>query len=118
MYISTPSDTKGDMHFLGKIEPEGGVAWIESVFTKDVDGDGCNELLVLARWEVNHAGIKTVGNLFRTYVYKASVNGTSFSRLENIEKKIGSGMEGIREGNKVHYPYRDAASIRKLLSRP
>lgn len=118
MYISTPADTEGTtMHFLGRIEPEGGVAQIESVFTQDIDDDGCKELFVLARWEVSHPGLRTFGNLFRTYVYKASIDGASFSRMEQVEQKIGSGMEGISEGKKVHYPYRDAGSIRKLLSK-
>lgn len=116
IYISKPTDTEGNMHFLGKIEPEGSAAHIESVFTQDVDGDSCKELLILARWEVSHPGLKTSGNFFRTYVYKASTNGNSFSRMELVEQRIGSGMEGTREGRKVHYPYRDAGSIRKLLN--
>ncbi|MCD7099393.1 hypothetical protein [Stenotrophomonas sp. MMGLT7] len=117
MYISTAADAERNMRFLGKIEPEGGAAQIESVFTRDVDSDGQKELFVIARWEVSHPGLRTSGNFYRTYVYKTSANGNSFSRMEQVERVIGSGMDGVREGRKVHYPYRDAGSIKKLLDK-
>ncbi|MEZ0470347.1 hypothetical protein [Luteimonas salinilitoris] len=117
MYLTSQADATPRSYYLGKIEPEGGPPNIESVFTMDVDRDGRKELLVLARLEVRHSGLQTSGNYFRTYVYKANASSTDFSRLKDVEEKIGEGLDGTREGEKVHYRYRDAASIRKLLSR-
>lgn len=105
--------------YVGTIEPEGGPPNIESVFLEDADADGVKDLIILSRWEISHQGLGTYGNYFRVLIYgnKDSVNrgGDGFIRLSAVEKKIGSGLEGFREGKPVHFLYKDAPSIRSFI---
>lgn len=119
VYVISPKDDSLTTSYIGEIGPEGGPPYIESVFLQDVNGDGSKELLLLARWEIRHPGIGTSGNYYQTYVYTdaPSADGSGFTRLSDIEKKIGSGLDGTLEGKRVKFPYKDAHNIRALLDR-
>jgi hypothetical protein len=41
----------------------------------------------------------------------------SFSTDLDIMGQLGEGGEGMMDGNSVHFPYKDAATIRKALNR-
>ena len=102
---------------LTTIPHEGGAPIIESVFTDDADRNGKLDLIILAKWRVNHTGAGTDGYYYQAYVFdgNASGNPLKFPRLEGVESKIGSGLDGIREGERVVFKYKNAEAIRKLL---
>lgn len=103
--------------YIGRLDQEGGPPIIESVFLDNADSDPQKELFVLGRWEIRHPGLNTAGNYYQVQIYDDNPNqdGTRFRRLIPLEKKIEPGLDGTREGEKVVYRYKDAASIRKLL---
>lgn len=96
---------------------EGGRPIIESVFTENTDEDKDKELIVLVRWEINHAGIGTDGNYYKAYVFDNSVinDDSKFNRLDKTEKIIGEGIDGTREGKRVTFKHKTAEAIRKFL---
>ncbi|MFC3551850.1 hypothetical protein ACFOLC_12635 [Lysobacter cavernae] len=117
VYSISPKGNALTAEYVAEIGPQGGPPNIQSVFLKDVDKNGSQELLLLVSWEIRHPGLSTSGNYYRTYVYanRPAAEGRGFLRLTDIEKKIGSGLDGTLEGKKVTFPYKDARSIRTLL---
>lgn len=119
VYSISPKGNTLASEYVGEIGPEGAPPVIQAAFLKDVDGNGSQELLLLASWEIRHPGLGTSGNYYRTYVYanKPAAEGRGFLRLTDIEERIGSGLDGTLEGKKVTFPYKDARSIRALLDK-
>lgn len=108
-------------NYIGNIGPEGGPPNVGSVFLEDADKDGVQDLIVLARWEINHSGLGTSGNYFRTFIYasreSSDKDNYEFVRLSSVEDQLGSGLDGFREGKRVRFRYKDAASVRAFIRR-
>lgn len=117
VHIYSPSKDGYKDVYVGNIGQEGGPPIIESVFLANADADPDKELFVLVRWEIRHPGIDTLGNYYEARIYdnKPSHQGNGLRRLTSLEERIGTGLDGVQEGRKVSFPYKDAASIRKLL---
>lgn len=116
IYVITSREAKLRNEFVGRIEVQGGPPYIESVFLENGDDDPEKELFILVRWEIRHPGLNTAGNFYKTYIYdrnKRAKNG--FSRVTATEQKIGSGLDGQREGKPVSYRFKSVNSIRALM---
>jgi hypothetical protein len=76
-------------------------------------------IIVLVKWETRSRGADLFGDSYKIYAYRyMSINGNkSFSVNRNIMNKLGEGLEGDMDGRPVHFPYKDAAAIRKVLDR-
>ncbi|WP_218511032.1 hypothetical protein [Variovorax sp. dw_308] len=102
---------------LATIPHEGAPPVIETVFAEDVDKDGKSDLVVLVKWRISHPGIGTDGDYYKSYVFSGNASRLAFEvpRLVTIEEKIGSGLDGTKEGVRSVFKYKDAGSIRRLL---
>ncbi|NZA27684.1 hypothetical protein H0E84_14985 [Luteimonas sp. SJ-92] len=120
IYLSYRSGVCVRTAHLETIEPEGRAAEISSVFTLDADGDKEGDLFIIATWPINHAAIGTEGTYYKIYAYRKSAvegNELEFHRARDIEDKLGSGLDGTREGVEVSFPFKEYASIRAALAR-
>lgn len=104
---------------LQTLGPEGGAAEIATAFTLDGDGDQRPELFLLARWPIRHSGIGVEGTYFQVFVYRKVAGddgGVDFERAPAIEARFGSGFDGMQEGERVSFPYKDFESIRAVIN--
>lgn len=114
--------TNGRIHtsHLQTLGPEGGTAEIATVFTMDTDGDQSPELFMLAKWPIRHSGIRTEGTYYQVFVYRRHTcdgGGLKFERAHDIEGQLGSGFDGMHDGERVSFPYKDYESIRAAMNR-
>ncbi|WP_146122037.1 hypothetical protein [Burkholderia multivorans] len=75
-------------------------------------------VVVLVKWATNSSAADYVGDYYETFVYKhRKVNGAvSLAKDDSISKLFPPGWDGYaKNGKRIAYPYKDAASIRKLL---
>jgi hypothetical protein len=52
---------------------------------------------------------------YSIYAYRYNQASKSFSINRDIVGRLGEGWEGDMNGISVHFPYKDAAAIRKAL---
>ncbi|MDQ7976142.1 hypothetical protein QYH69_02645 [Paraburkholderia sp. SARCC-3016] len=76
-------------------------------------------IIVLVKWEARSRNADVFGDYYKIYAYQYAP--TSVDKLfpvdRNLMSKLGEGWEGDVAGKSVHFPYKDAAAIRKALDR-
>ncbi|CAB5278214.1 hypothetical protein LGN04_29930 [Burkholderia multivorans] len=75
-------------------------------------------IVVLVKWTTNSSAADYVGDYYEVFVYRhQQVNGAaSIAKDDAVTKLFSPGWDGYaKSGEKITYPYKDAASIRKLL---
>ncbi|WP_429253767.1 hypothetical protein [Paraburkholderia sp. GAS333] len=97
---------------IGTIEAEGGGPEIVTVFYR------LNEIVVLARWTSASAGADFQGDFYQVSAFRLEKvgNQTAFKALPAITKAFGDGYDGLLDGKRVTFPYKNAASIRVRLA--
>ncbi len=92
---------------IGRIEAERGGSEIVTVFYR------ANEVVVLARWASASAGADFQGDFYQASAYRLEAvgNKTTFKAIPAITKVFGDGYDGLFDGKRVTFPYKDAASI-------
>jgi len=76
-------------------------------------------IIVLVRWMSNSQAADVQGDYYKIYAYRYTPDDPMkpFSRELRIMNKLGEGWDGAMNGEVVHFPYKDAGSIRKALNR-
>jgi len=76
-------------------------------------------IIVLAKWESRSRSADVFGDYYKIYAYQYTPKSSDklFSVNRNIMSKLGEGWEGDVAGKSVHFPYKEAAAIRKALDR-
>ena len=76
-------------------------------------------IIVLVRWVSNSRAADAQGDYYKIYAYRRTLEDRRkpFSRELSIMNKLGEGWDGTMNGEVVHFPYKDARSIRKALDR-
>jgi hypothetical protein len=95
-------------------EIEGGSPEIVTVlFRKKKD------TVVLVKWTTTSPSADFQGDFYKIYVYRYTPENSNkpLKRQENAMSKLGDGWEGTMNGREVHYPFKDAYSIRRELNR-
>jgi hypothetical protein len=97
---------------IGTIEAEGGGPEIVTVFYRP------NEIVVLARWPSASAGADFQGDFYQVSAFRLEKVGaqTTFKALPAITKAFGDGYDGLLDGKRVTFPYKNATSIRARLA--
>lgn len=95
-------------------EIEGGSPEIVTVFYRNKQ-----DIVVLVKWSTNSQASDIQGDYYKIYIYRHTTGSLDnpFSRREDVMKKLGEGWDGEMDGKPVHYPFKDASSIRKALNR-
>ncbi|WP_162878263.1 hypothetical protein [Trinickia diaoshuihuensis] len=96
---------------IGTIEAEGSGPKIVTVFYRS------NEIVVLARWTSSSAGADFQGDFYQVSAFhlEQQNNRTTFRAVPAITKAFGDGYDGVLNGKRVTFPYKNAASIRARL---
>jgi len=97
---------------VGTIEAEGSGPEIVTVFYRP------NEIVVLARWTSGSAGADFQGDFYQVSAFRLDQtnNRTTFRAVPAITKAFGDGYDGVLNGKRVTFPYKNAASIRARLA--
>jgi hypothetical protein len=104
----------GQTKIIDTYEIEGGSPSVETIlYRKNRD------IVALVKWESNSQAADIVGDYYKIYVYQYDPENlvSPFHSDKETMKKLGEGWEGVMNGRRVHFPYKDAASIRKALDR-
>jgi hypothetical protein len=104
----------GQAEIIDTYEIEGGSPSVVTIlYRKNRD------IVVLVKWESNSQAADIIGDYYKIYVYRHTPENFSkrFYSDKETMKKLGEGWEGVMNGRRVHFPYKDAASIRKALDR-
>lgn len=102
----------------GPIRSSGGEHPVVSeVFVADADEDPAPELVMLVSWAVSNA-LGTSGRLYEPYAFDfpEKVGPVSFVSLDGYG--LGSGLDGVLEGQPVEYPFKTEEAIRAALPTP
>lgn len=87
---------------------------IKTVFFNDADNDGKKEVFVIAAWPVSSDPVEgNVGEYYEVHVY--SFNGNKLDVNDDIQKYFSFGIDKIKNGKLIKYPYKSAADVRKEL---
>ncbi|WP_089160972.1 hypothetical protein [Caballeronia sordidicola] len=99
---------------IDNYEIEGGSPDIVTVFYRKR-----HDAIVLVKWSTNSQAADVQGDYYKIYVYRYARNNPAqpFRPQRDVMKKLGEGWDGTVDGKSVHYPYKDALSIRKALNR-
>ena len=97
---------------VGTIEAEGSGPEIVTVFYRQ------NEIVVLARWTSRSAGADFQGEFYQVNAFRLEQenNQTTFRTVPAITKAFGDGYDGVLNGKRVTFRYKNAASIRARLA--
>ena len=97
---------------VGTIEAEGSGPEIVTVFYRR------NEIVVLARWTSGSAAADFQGDFYEVKAFhlENANNQTTFRAVPAITKAFGDGYDGVLNGKRVTFPYKNAASIRARLA--
>jgi hypothetical protein len=123
IYLLKPKGREYDRLYVGTVEFDGAPPQIESIFLHEVDGKPGGELFILVSWESNHPGGGISARHYATRIFSREADGNrGLIRLNDIEKKIGEGMDGYVEGDngkpqRVISPYKNATDVRKILKK-
>ena len=98
---------------VDKYDVAGSDPKVESVFFYPVNGR--EHVFVLVSWELTSRGIGTYGTLYQVYGYEKNENNELVTdKIITFDKKM-SGIEGFQGGQKQHFNYKDAASIKAYV---
>ncbi|QCP51347.1 hypothetical protein FAZ95_20645 [Trinickia violacea] len=102
------------VRIIDRYEIEGGSPDVVTVLYRKA-----RDIIVLVKWSSNSRVADTQGDYYRVYAYRYMKKNPvkPFSRNEDIMKRFGEGLEGTLDGKPVHFPYKNADSIRKALDR-
>ena len=97
---------------VGTIGAEGAGPEIVTVFYRP------NEIVVLARWTSGSAGADFQGHFYQVNAFRLlqANNRTTFRAVPAVTKAFGDGYDGVLNGKRVTFPYKNAASIRARLA--
>lgn len=97
---------------VGTIDAEGSGPEIIAVFYRP------NEIVVLARWTSSSAGADFQGDFYRVNAFRLEQadNRTKFRAVPAITKAFGDGYDGVLDGKRVTFLYKNAAAIRARLT--
>lgn len=97
---------------IGTIGAEGSAADIVTVFYRP------NEIVVLARWTSGSSAADFQGDFYQVDAFRLvqANNQTTFRAVPAMTKAFGDGYDGVLNGKRVTFPYKNAASIRKRLA--
>ncbi|MDN7604996.1 hypothetical protein [Burkholderia gladioli] len=96
---------------IGTIEAQGSGPEIVTVFYRP------NEILVLARWRSDAASADFHGDFYQVSAFRLEEVGKQarFKAVLAVTKAFGDGYDGLLDGRRVTFPYKNAASIRTRL---
>ena len=119
VYAITPQEKSLTSAFIGAIELPGGDApSVASAFLANADKDADPELFLIVRTDVRHPGLRTEGDLYSVYVFDmVAKSPLRIVHMESLEGALGVGLDGVLEGRRVSYPYKDARSVREYLKK-
>lgn len=101
--------------YAGPIDSQGGQhPVLAEMFLANADDDPARELVVLAAWEVDDA-LGTSGTLYEPWIFDPPAGAGVMQRVVLVDPELSFGFDGIREGERVTYPYQDAAALRARL---
>ncbi len=87
---------------------------IKTVFFNDADSDGKKEVFVIAAWPVNTDPVEgNVGEYYEVHVY--SFHGDKMESNDSLQKYFSFGIDKMKNGKLIKYPYKTAADVRKEL---
>jgi hypothetical protein len=87
---------------------------IKTVFYSDADDDGKKEVFVIAAWPVNTDPLEgNVGEYYEVHVY--SSHGNKLELNDSIQKYFSFGIDKMKNGKLIKYPFKTAADVRKEL---
>jgi hypothetical protein len=77
------------------------------------------DVIVLVKWSTNSWASDVQGDYYKIYVYRYTQKNPSkpFMPQLDIMRKLGEGWGSMIGKKQVHYPYKDAASIRSALDK-
>jgi hypothetical protein len=77
------------------------------------------DVMVLVKWSTNSQAADAQGDYYKIYVYRYTQRNSDkpFLLQPDVMKELGEGWDGTVDGRSVHFPYKDALSIRKALNR-
>jgi hypothetical protein len=108
------SGTQGGAH-SAPIGSQGGAhPVVAATFMASADAEPGQELVVIVSWEVENA-LGTSGTMFEPYVFKVAGGAGAMQRVELDDPALSFGFDGVREGEQVRYPYREADAFRARL---
>ena len=93
---------------MGTIEAEGSGPEVVTVFYRR------NEIVVLVRWTSGSAAADFQGDFYEVKAFHLANadNQATFRAVPAITKAVGDGYDGVLNGKRVTFPYKNAASIR------
>lgn len=87
---------------------------IKTVFFNDADNDGKKEVFVIAAWPVNTDPVEgNVGEYYEVHVY--SFYGDKLELNDTLQKYFSFGIDKMKDGKLIKYPYKKAADVREEL---
>ncbi|MBB1088721.1 hypothetical protein H4F99_09485 [Lysobacter sp. SG-8] len=87
---------------------------VTRIFVANADANPAGELIVLVAWKVENA-LGSVGTMYEPHVFKIEDGRTLMQRVELADPSLSFGFDGIREGEKVEYPFADERAFRTRL---
>ena len=84
------------------------------MFLANADDDPARELVVLVAWDAENA-LGTSGTLYEPWIFDPPADAGAMQQVVIADPELSFGFDGIREGEQVRYPYRDAAAFRSRL---
>lgn len=105
----------GAYAYVGPIGSQGGQhPMVTEIFMANADADPGQELVVLVAWKIESA-LGTSGTMFEPYVFDAPEDAGVMERVELQDPALSFGFDGVREGEQVSYPFKDAQAFRTRL---
>lgn len=89
---------------------------IKSVFVSGVE---TKRLFVIVAWNSSATALDAGGGIYQVFVYEESVDKNkgvpALRRDAQLSRRFGIGFDGVREGKRVTYKYKTAASVRRQI---
>lgn len=97
---------------------DGGIPQAKEIFFTNVDSDKEKELVILCAWENRHAGLDIDATNYQVFIYDNSLeSGTQrVHKMQHLMDKFGTGMDGMVEGERHTYQWKDKAAILQALA--
>ncbi|GAB3339028.1 hypothetical protein [Marilutibacter aestuarii] len=87
---------------------------VAATFMANADAEPGQELVVLVSWSVENA-LGTAGTMYEPHVFKMPGDAGALQRVQLDDPALSFGFDGVREGEQVAYPYREARAFRARL---
>ena len=93
-------------------ESDGSEPHVETVFFTKIKNK--KNVIVLISWEQRHSPEKINGTIYQVYGYNYSLSGLSINSSIKKDRNL-NGLDGVFNGDELHFKYKDAAKIKKYL---